>query len=72
MASYENVRSRISIRLNGGTDQNGKQVIKTASVSKVNGHMSAQDLQAVAAGIAGLLDLPVMGVYKADTNALVE
>ncbi|EHM10769.1 Protein of unknown function (DUF1659) [Thermanaerovibrio velox DSM 12556] len=71
MASYQNVKSRVVLRLNGGIGENGKPVIKTVPLGLVRGDIGAEDLHQVSQALGGLLELPVLEVLKQDTDGLV-
>ncbi|MCX7828976.1 MAG: DUF1659 domain-containing protein [Thermanaerothrix sp.] len=65
------MKSRVVLRLNGGVGQNGKTVLKTVPLGLVRGDLGADDLYAVSQAIGGLLELPVMEVFKQDTDGIV-
>jgi hypothetical protein len=71
LAAYQNVKSRVVLRLNGGVGENGKPVLKTVPLGSVRSDVGADDLYAVSQAIGGLLELPVMEVLKQDTDGIV-
>jgi len=68
MASYMPEKSRIALRLQIGTDGEGKAIHRSMSLNNVNGTASANDVEAVVAALGDLLEFPVVQTQKVDTD----
>lgn len=70
MATYQNVKSRVVLRLNGGVGQDGKPIVKSVPLGTVRGDILADDLYSVTQAMGNLLELPVLEVLKQDTDGI--
>lgn len=68
MASYAPVSSRLSLRLQIGTDSLGRPQLRTLSLSGVDPLANANATYAVAQTLGGLLSYPVHEIQKVDTD----
>ncbi|WP_069650378.1 DUF1659 domain-containing protein [Caloranaerobacter ferrireducens] len=64
--------SKIKLNLDGGVDQNGKQIVKSKTYSKVKATASNEDVYSVAIALTGLQKLPVVSIRRIDEVELVE
>ncbi|KPU26398.1 hypothetical protein TR13x_10290 [Caloranaerobacter sp. TR13] len=64
--------SKIKLNLDGGIDQNGKQIVKSKTYSKVKGAATNEDVYSVAIALTGLQKLPVVSIRRIDEVELVE
>jgi hypothetical protein len=68
MASYMPEKSRIALRLQIGTDGEGKAIHRSMSLSNVDGAATATDVEAVVTALGSLLEHPVVRTQKVDTD----
>lgn len=68
MASYAPVSSRLSLRLQIGTDSLGRPQLRTLSLSGVDPLADANATYAVAQALGGLLSYSVHEIQKVDTD----
>ena len=71
MAEYSNKSSRLALRVQTGIDGEGNPVLGTLSWSNIDAGGTADEVDAVAAALEALLDVPVAEVQKADTDLVV-
>lgn len=64
--------SKIKLNLDGGIDQNGKQMVKSKTYSKVKAAATNEDVYSVATALTGLQKLPVVSIRRIDEVELVE
>lgn len=64
--------SKIKLNLDGGVDQNGKQIVKSKTYSKVKATATNEDVYSVATALTGLQKLPVVSIRRIDEVELVE
>lgn len=70
MAEYQPISSSLSLRRNLGTDDNGKMITATVSISRVSPSVDADSLYGVANSLSGLLMGSNMGFEKKSVDAL--
>lgn len=68
MASFVPSSSRVVLRCQVGTSADGAPKLGSLSISRANPAMTADQLDAVAAAMGTLLDVPVVEVHKIDTD----
>ena len=71
MAVYSPLKSSVIMRLNAGTDGNGKMIIRSVTTSRIRPAVDATSLKTVADGFADLLEYPVLAVEKVGTDSVV-
>jgi hypothetical protein len=71
MASYTPDSSRLTLRIQTGTDEWGKPVLRSLSFSGIDPNATAADTLAAANALGGLLEYSVTEIQKIDTD-LVE
>ena len=64
--------SRVSLRVNTGTDDEGNAVYRTRSFSGVKPGAADQDVYDVAQVLAGLQQHPVEEISRVNENGLIE
>lgn len=72
MASYSNLKSALSLRLNLGSGPDGKSRTRTVTISRVKAGIIADKAKAVADALALLLAYPVIETLKTDTDLVEE
>lgn len=72
MASYMSESSRLSLRLQIGTDGEGKALHRSMSLRNVNASATADDVSAVTSALGALLEFPIVKVQKVDTDMVAE
>lgn len=70
MAVYSPLKSSVILRLNTGTDINGKMVIRSVTTSRIRPSVDATALKTVTDSFAGLLEHPVLAVEKVGTDSV--
>ena len=70
MALYLPLKSSVVLRLNTGTDDNGKMVIRSVTTSRIRPSVDATALKVVTDGFSGLLEYPVLAVEKIGTDSV--
>ncbi len=68
MATYNPVASRLTLRLQMGTDTLGRPIIRSRSWSGIDPAATADDVVAVANAIGSVLTYPVHEIQKVDTD----
>ncbi len=68
MAEYTNASSRVSLRVQTGTDDEGRPILRSLSLRDVSGDAIADDVAAVSSAIGALLDYPIVETSKIDTD----
>lgn len=68
MASYMPEKSRLALRLQIGTDGEGKAIHRSMSVSNIVGTAIADDVADVVSALGDLLEFPVVQTQKVDTD----
>ena len=72
MASYSNLKSALSLRLNLGSGPDGKTRTRTITLSRVKAGIIADKAKAVTDALTPLLAYPVLEVTKTDADSVVE
>ena len=72
MATYSNLKSALSLRLNLGSGPDGKSRTRTVTISRVKAGIIADKAKAVADALALLLAHPGLDVLKTDTDSVDE
>lgn len=72
MAGYTSESSRLSLRLQVGTDGEGKALYRSMSLGNVDGSASADDVATVVSVLGALLAYPVVRTQKIDTDLVAE
>jgi len=70
MAVYSPLKSSVVLRLNGGTDGDGKMIIRSVTVSRVRPTVDATALKAATDLLSGLMEYPVISVEKVGTDSV--
>jgi hypothetical protein len=70
MAAYMPLASRLTLRLNMGTDSLGRPIVRSRSWSGIDPAATADDVIAVANAIGSVLPYAVHEVQKVDTDAV--
>ncbi len=68
MAVYTPVASRLTLRLNMGTDTLGRPIVRSRSWSGIDPAATADDVVAVAGAIGSILPYTVTEIQKVDTD----
>ena len=68
MAEYTTASCRLSLRLQIGTDEEGRPVLKSLSLRDVSSEAVADDVAAVSAALGALLEFPIVETSKIDTD----
>lgn len=68
MAVYVPLASRLTLRLNMGTDTLGRPVVRSRSWSGIDPAATADDVVAVAGAIGSVLPYTVNEIQKVDTD----
>lgn len=68
MAEYTAASSRISLRLQTGTNDEGRPILRSMSLRDVSPAAVADDVAAVSAALGALLDFPIVETSKIDTD----
>ena len=68
MAVYNPISSRLTLRLNMGTDALGRPVVRSRSWSGIDPAATADDVVAVAGAIGSVLPYTVNEIQKVDTD----
>lgn len=68
MANYEPVSCRVTLRLDGGTNDNGNAVTKSVSISKINPSVGAEALAGAGDELETLLEFPRKETLKVVTE----
>ena len=72
MATYSNLKSALSLRLNLGSGPDGKPRTRTVTLSRVKAGIIADKAKAVTDALTPLLAYPVLEVLKTDTDSVDE
>jgi len=64
--------SKIKLGLNAGTDENGKEIVKSKTFSKVKADATNEDVYAATTAISNLQTLPLMSVKRINEVELRE
>ena len=72
MASYSNLKSALSLRLNLGSGPDGKARTRTVTLSRVKAGIIADKAKAVTDAMTTLLAYPVIETLKTDTDLVEE
>jgi len=70
MAAYIPLASRLTLRLNMGTDSLGRPIVRSRSWSGIDPAATADDVVVVANAIGSVLPYAVHEVQKVDTDAV--
>lgn len=68
MAEYTNASSRVSLRVQIGTNDEGRPIVRSLSLRDVSDDAVADDVAAVSSAIGALLDYPIVETSKIDTD----
>ena len=68
MAVYAPLASRLTLRLNMGTDTLGRPIVRSRSWSGIDPAATADDVVAVAGAIGSVLPYTVNEIQKVDTD----
>lgn len=72
MATYNTVKSALSLRLNLGSGPDGKAITRSVTLSRVKASSIADKVKAVSDALTPLLAYPVLEVLKTDTDSVDE
>ena len=70
MAAYQPIASRLTLRLQVGSDEWGKPKLKSKSIAGVDYSADAASVLTVAQAIAGLLPYNLVEAQKVDTDRI--
>ena len=70
MAVYSPLKSSVILRLNAGTDGNGKMIVRSVTTSRIRPTVDATALKTVTDSFSALLDFPVLAVEKVGTDSV--
>lgn len=70
MAVYSPLKSSVVLRLNAGTDLNGKMIVRSVTMARIRPSVDATTLKASTDAIAPLLAYPVIAVEKVGVDTL--
>ena len=68
MAEFINASSRLSLRVQIGTNDEGRPILRSLSLRDVSDDAIADDVAAVSSAIGALLDYPIVETSKIDTD----
>ncbi len=68
MAAYSPESSRLALRIQTGTDEQGNPVYRTLNFSGLDAAATADDVSAVAQALGALLEYSVSAVNKIDSD----
>ncbi|HRV72098.1 MAG: DUF1659 domain-containing protein [Thermovirgaceae bacterium] len=68
MAEFINASSRLSLRVQIGTNDEGRPILRSLSLRDVSADAVADDVVAVSSAIGALLDHPIVETSKIDTD----
>lgn len=68
MAVYTNASSRVALKVQTGTNEEGRPILRSLSLRDVSGDAIADNVAAVSAAIGLLLDHPIVETSKVDTD----
>jgi hypothetical protein len=68
MAAYSPESSRLALKIQTGTNEQGNPVYRTFNFSGLDAAAIADDVQAVASALGALLEYPVVAVNKVDSD----
>ena len=71
MAAYQPIASRLTMRLQVGSDEWGKPKLRSKSIAGIDYSADATDVLAVAQAIAGLLPYNLVEVQKVNTDRVM-
>ena len=72
MATYNTVKSALSLRLDLGSGLDGKAITRSVTLSRVKASSIADKVKAVSDALTPLLAYPVLEVTKTDADSVVE
>lgn len=64
------LKSGVSLKLDGGRDTNGNNIVRSVAVNGVKPAANGENILNVAEALAGVLTLPVLRVEHSITNSL--
>lgn len=68
MAEFINASSRVSLRVQIGTNDEGRPILRSLSLRDVSDDAVADDVADVSSAIGSLLDYPIVETSKIDTD----
>lgn len=68
MAEYTNASSRLNLRLQIGTNEEGRPVLRSLSLRDVSSEAIADNVAAVSTAVGALLEFPIVETSKIDTD----
>lgn len=68
MAEYTTASCRLSLKLQIGTNEQGRPVTRSLSLRDVSPEAVADDVAAVSAALGALLDFPIVETTRIDTD----
>jgi len=68
MAEYTIASSRLSLRLQVGTNDEGRPILRSLSLRDVSSDAAADDVADVSNALGALLDYPIVETSKIDTS----
>ncbi len=66
------MEGRLRVSLNTGVDGEGNPIVKNKSFSRVKPGITGEDAYAVASGLSGLQEHPLVAINKTEEYELVE
>ncbi len=68
MAEYTIASSRLSLRLQVGTNDEGRPILRSLSLRDVSSDAAADDVAGVSTALGALFDYPIVETSKIDTS----
>ena len=70
MAVYSPLKSSVVLRLNTGTGEGGKMIVRSVTMSRIRPAVDATSLKSVTDALGSLFDYPVLAVEKVGTDSV--
>jgi len=70
MAVYSPLKSSVVLRLNTGTGDDGKMIVRSVTMSRIRPAVDATSLKSVTDALGSLFDYPVLAVEKVGTDSV--
>ena len=70
MAVYSPLKSSVVLRLNTGTGEGGKMIVRSVTMSRIRPAVDATSLKSVTDALGALFDYPVLAVEKVGTDSV--
>ena len=70
MAVYSPLKSSVVLRLNTGTGEGGKMIVRSVTMSRIRPAVDATPLKSATDALGSLFDYPVLAVEKVGTDSV--